>query len=109
MTPTPLPPPGDAETTALSIDSDHVRAVRSYQVRTFEVFVAQASMLQVDTQRIEALTRHDPGREPMGYGEPAQRHVSTEGHPATSEPVLRLAQRQGRRQASAAVPEDFET
>jgi hypothetical protein len=32
-----------AETIALSIDSGHVRAVRSYQARTFEVFVAQAS------------------------------------------------------------------
>ena len=40
--PTPLPPPADAETIALSIDSGHVRAVRNYQVRTFEVFVAQA-------------------------------------------------------------------
>jgi hypothetical protein len=27
----------------LSIDSGHVRALRSYQVRTFEVFVAQVS------------------------------------------------------------------
>ena len=43
MTPTPLPPPAEAETAALSIDSGHVGAVRSYQVRTFEVFVAQAS------------------------------------------------------------------
>jgi len=42
-TPTPLPPPADADTIALSIDSGHVRAVRSYQVRSFEVFVAQAS------------------------------------------------------------------
>ena len=42
-TPTLLPPPTDAETIALSINSGHVRAVRSYQVRTFEVFVAQAS------------------------------------------------------------------
>ncbi|HTD29645.1 MAG TPA: ISKra4 family transposase, partial [Xanthomonadaceae bacterium] len=42
-TPTLLPPPTDAETIALSIDSGHVRAVRSYQVRTFEVFVAQSS------------------------------------------------------------------
>jgi hypothetical protein len=33
----------EAETIALSIDSGHVRAVRSYQVRTFEVFVAQVS------------------------------------------------------------------
>jgi hypothetical protein len=33
----------EAEAIALSIDSGHVRAVRSYQVRTFEVFVAQAS------------------------------------------------------------------
>jgi len=41
VTPTPLPPPTNAETIALSIDSGHVRAVRSYQVRTFEVFVAQ--------------------------------------------------------------------
>ena len=43
VTPTPLPPPAEAETAALSIDSGHVGAVRSYQVRTFEVFVAQAS------------------------------------------------------------------
>jgi hypothetical protein len=43
VTPTPLPMPADAETIVLSIDSGHVRAVRSYQVRTFEVFVAQAS------------------------------------------------------------------
>ncbi len=42
-TPTLLPPPTDAETIALSINSGHVRAVRSYQVRTFEVFVAHAS------------------------------------------------------------------
>jgi hypothetical protein len=42
-TPTLLPPPTDAETIALSIDAGHVRAVRSYQVRTFEAFVAQAS------------------------------------------------------------------
>jgi hypothetical protein len=40
VTPTPLLPPADAETIALSIDSGHVRAVRSFQVRTFEVFVA---------------------------------------------------------------------
>ena len=32
-------PAAEAETIALSIDSGHVRAVRSYQVRTFEVFV----------------------------------------------------------------------
>jgi hypothetical protein len=43
VSPTPPSPPVDAETIALSIDSGHVRAVRSYQVRTFEVFVAQAS------------------------------------------------------------------
>jgi hypothetical protein len=42
-TPTPLLPPATAETIELSIDSGHVRAVRSYQVRTIEVFVAQAS------------------------------------------------------------------
>jgi hypothetical protein len=43
VTPTPQLPPADAETIALSIDSGNVRAVRSHQVRTFEVFVAQAS------------------------------------------------------------------
>jgi hypothetical protein len=42
-TPTPLLPPANAETIELSIDSGHVRAVRSYQVRTIEVYVAQAS------------------------------------------------------------------
>jgi hypothetical protein len=36
-------PAAEAETITLSIDSGHVRAVRTYQVRTFEVFVAQAS------------------------------------------------------------------
>ena len=35
-------PAAEAETIALSIDSGHVRAARCYQVRTFEVFVAQA-------------------------------------------------------------------
>jgi hypothetical protein len=39
----PTSPPATVETIALSIDSGHVRAMRSYQVRTFEVFVAQAS------------------------------------------------------------------
>jgi hypothetical protein len=43
VTPTPPLPPADAETIALSIDAGHVRAVRNYQVRTFEVCVAQAS------------------------------------------------------------------
>jgi hypothetical protein len=43
VTPTPLPPPTDAQTIALSIDSGHARGVRGYQVRTFEVFVAQDS------------------------------------------------------------------
>ena len=38
-----LQPLVEAETIAFSIDSGHVRAVRSYQVRTFEVIVAQAS------------------------------------------------------------------
>jgi hypothetical protein len=36
-------PMAEAETIALSIDAGHVRAMRSYQVRTFEVFIAQAS------------------------------------------------------------------
>jgi hypothetical protein len=35
-------PVAETETIALSIDSGHERAVRSYQVRTFEVFVALA-------------------------------------------------------------------
>ena len=52
VTPTPLPPPADAETIALSIDSGHVRAVRSHQVRTFEVFVAQASNDDGSVQRL---------------------------------------------------------
>jgi hypothetical protein len=41
--PTALRPRANAETIALSIGPGHVRAVRSYQVRTVEVFVAQAS------------------------------------------------------------------
>ena len=36
VTPTPLPPPTDAETIALSMTLGHVRAVRGYQVRTFK-------------------------------------------------------------------------
>jgi hypothetical protein len=38
-----LPISSPATTTAIGPESGHVRAVRSYQVRTFEVFVAQAS------------------------------------------------------------------
>ncbi len=36
-------PGAEAETITLSIDSGHVRSVRTYQACTFEVFVAQAS------------------------------------------------------------------
>src|SRR5215475_4000499 len=32
-------------------------------------------MLQVDAQGIETLTGHDLGRETVGHGEPAKRHV----------------------------------
>lgn len=41
--PAPVRPAAEVETIALSINSGHVRAMRSYQVRTFEVFVAQAT------------------------------------------------------------------
>jgi hypothetical protein len=34
-------PPGEAQSIALAIDGGHVKAVRSYQGRSFEVFVAQ--------------------------------------------------------------------
>jgi hypothetical protein len=37
------PPPEETDTIALAIDGGHVNAVRSYQVRSFEVFVAQVS------------------------------------------------------------------
>jgi hypothetical protein len=36
-------PPTEARSIALSIDGGHVRSVRSYQMRSFEVFVAQVS------------------------------------------------------------------
>jgi hypothetical protein len=36
-------PPGEAQSIALAIDGGHVKAVRSYQGRSFEVFVAQVS------------------------------------------------------------------
>src|SRR5271157_401752 len=36
-------PPTEAQSIALAIDGGHTKSVRSYQVRTFEVFVAQAS------------------------------------------------------------------
>jgi hypothetical protein len=39
----PQPPTTEARSIALSIDGGHVRSVRSYQVRSFEVFVAQVS------------------------------------------------------------------
>jgi hypothetical protein len=42
-----------------------------------DVFHFSGAVLQVDAQGIEALTRHDLGREPMGHGEPAQRHALT--------------------------------
>ena len=41
-TPTLLHAPTEAETIALPTDSDHVRAVPAYQVRTFEVVATQA-------------------------------------------------------------------
>ena len=37
------PPPEETDTITLAIDGGHVNAVRSYQVRSFEVFVAQVS------------------------------------------------------------------
>jgi hypothetical protein len=37
------PPALEASSMALAIDGGHVRSVRSYQVRSFEVFVAQVS------------------------------------------------------------------
>ena len=40
-----------------------------------EVVQFRGTVLQVDAEGIEALTRHDLGREPMGYGEPSQRHL----------------------------------
>jgi hypothetical protein len=39
----PLAPAGEARAIALSIDGGHVRSVRSYQVRSFEVMLAQVS------------------------------------------------------------------
>ena len=36
-------PPAEAKSIALAIDGGHVKAVRSYQVRSFEVFVARIS------------------------------------------------------------------
>ena len=67
VTPTPLPPPTDAETIALSIDSGHVRAVRNYQVRTFEVFVAQAGHMDA-SDLIKTLQKHLARRGPSTYG-----------------------------------------
>jgi hypothetical protein len=39
----PLAPAAEAQAIALSIDGGHVRSVRSYQVRSFEVMLAQVS------------------------------------------------------------------
>jgi hypothetical protein len=36
-------PPTEAQSISLAIDGGHVKAVRSYQGRSFEVFVAQVS------------------------------------------------------------------
>jgi hypothetical protein len=41
--PTCARPPAEAQSIALAIDGGHVKAVRSYQGRSFEVFVAQVS------------------------------------------------------------------
>ena len=41
--PTSAPPPAEAQSIALAIDGGHVKAVRSYPGRSFEVFVAQVS------------------------------------------------------------------
>ena len=40
-----------------------------------DVFHFSGAVLQIDAQRIEALTRHDLGREPVRHGEPAQRRA----------------------------------
>ena len=39
----PPAPAAEAQTIALSIEGGHVRSVRSYQVRSFEVMLAQVS------------------------------------------------------------------
>jgi hypothetical protein len=43
VTPPSCAPPTEAQSIALAIDGGHVKAVRSYQARSFEVFVAQVS------------------------------------------------------------------
>jgi hypothetical protein len=43
VAPPTFPPPTKARSIALAIDGGHVKAVRSYQGRSFEVFVAQVS------------------------------------------------------------------
>ena len=43
MAPPTSAPPTEAQSIALAIDGGHVKAVRSYQMRSFEVFVAQVS------------------------------------------------------------------
>ena len=43
VAPPTSPPPTEARSIALGIDGGHVKAVRSYQERSFEVFVAQVS------------------------------------------------------------------
>ena len=43
IVPRSRPPAAKANAITLSIDSGHVKSVRSYQVRSFEIFVAQAS------------------------------------------------------------------
>ena len=61
------PAPVEAEAIALFIDGGHVRSVREYQVRSFEVMLAQVT--NDDGKRIvfgsvpaEAISRNCPGR-----------------------------------------------
>jgi len=43
LTAEPLPPPPSAQSIAVSVDGGHVKSIRSYQMRSFEVMLACAS------------------------------------------------------------------
>ena len=73
------PPATEAKSIALSIDGGHVRSVRSYQVRSFEIIVAQVAVT------LNSAPRHAPNRQVVTL----QSGTSSRSKPAPDHAVIR--------------------
>jgi hypothetical protein len=77
----PLAPAAEAQANALSIDGGHVRSVRSYQVRSFEVMLAQVS--NDDGKQLVFSSMQGETRFPdifLAVGDPKRRRYVTGRH-----------------------------